>query len=110
MDSIIHNLEGVRSQITDYELQLQHVGEMVGNPPSGGMVAAVQQAVQKPHRLRELKDKVGHFTTKNQKNIERMWKLEAEQKDALKQVKDSAITVQKIHEIVGIPGDAWLKA
>ena len=35
MDSIIHDLEGVRFQIAKYELQMQHVEEMVGNPPRG---------------------------------------------------------------------------
>ena len=48
MDSIISDLEGVRSRIAEYELQMQQVGKMVGNPPRESLVAAIQEAIQDP--------------------------------------------------------------
>jgi hypothetical protein len=41
VDSIIRDLEGVRSRIAEYELQIQQVGELVGNPPRESLVAAI---------------------------------------------------------------------
>jgi hypothetical protein len=41
VDSIICDLEGVRSRITEYKPHMQHVGEMVGNPSRENMVAAI---------------------------------------------------------------------
>ena len=32
VDSIIRDLEGLRSRITEYHLQIRQAGEMVGNP------------------------------------------------------------------------------
>jgi hypothetical protein len=37
-------------------------------------------------------------------------KLEAEQHELLKQVKETTLTVQKVSDVVGILGDVWLKA
>ena len=36
--------------------------------------------------------------------------MEAERHELLKQVKETTITVQKVSDVVGIPGDVWLKA
>jgi hypothetical protein len=38
-----------------------------------------------------------------------MWKLEVERRELLKQVKETTITVLKVRDVVGIPGDVWLK-
>ena len=78
MDSIIHDLEGVRSRIMEYELQMQQVGEMVGNPPRENLIAAVHEAIQDPRRLRELESKVDCLTAENRKTLEQLRKLEAE--------------------------------
>ena len=51
MDAIIRDLEGVRSRITKYKLQVRLIGELVGNPPHGSLVAVVQEAIQDLHRL-----------------------------------------------------------
>jgi hypothetical protein len=45
VDSIIRDLEGVRSRIAEYELQMQQVGELVGNPPHESLVAAIQEVI-----------------------------------------------------------------
>jgi hypothetical protein len=65
VDAIIRDLEGVRSRIAEYELQMRHVGELVGNPPRESLVAAVQEAIQDPRRLRELERKVDHLTAES---------------------------------------------
>jgi hypothetical protein len=57
VDVIIRDLERVRSRMAEYELQMRHVGKLVGNPPQESLVAAVQEAVQDPRRLRELERK-----------------------------------------------------
>jgi hypothetical protein len=36
--------------------------------------------------------------------------LEAERKELLKQVKDTTLTVQKVSDVVDIPGNVWWKA
>jgi hypothetical protein len=41
---------------------------------------------------------------------ERVWKLEAEREKLLKQVKDTTLTVQKVNDVVDIPGNMWWKA
>ena len=110
MDSIIRDLKEVRSRIMEYELQMQQVGEMVGNPPRENLIAAVQEAIQDPRRLRELESKVHYLTTENQRTTEQLRKLEEERQELLKQVKEATITVQKVSDVVGIPGDVWLKA
>ena len=46
----------------EYELQMRQVGEMVGNPPWENLIAAVQEAIQDPRRLRELENKVNCLT------------------------------------------------
>jgi hypothetical protein len=53
---------------------------------------------------------VGHLTPEYQKTTEQVRKLEAEQHELLKQVKETTLTVQKVNDVVGIPGDVWLKA
>jgi hypothetical protein len=78
VDSIIRDLEGVRSRIAEYELQMQQVGELVGNPPRDSLVAAIDEAIQDPRRLRELERKVDHLTAGKRKTAERVRKLEAE--------------------------------
>ena len=45
VDSIIYDLEGVRSRIAEYELQMQQMGEMLGNPSRESLVAAIQEAI-----------------------------------------------------------------
>jgi hypothetical protein len=42
VDTIIRDLEGVRSWMAEYEVQMRQVGELVGNPPRESLVAAVQ--------------------------------------------------------------------
>ena len=91
--SIICDLEGIRSRIAEYELQMQQVEELVGNPPRESLVAAIQEAIQDPRRLRELERKVDHLTAENWKTTEQVRKLEAERKALLKQVKDTTLTV-----------------
>jgi len=100
VDSIIHNLEGVRSRIAEYERQMQQVGELVGNPPRESLVAAIQEAIQDPRRLRELERKVDHLTAENWKTTEQVRTLEAEREEFLKQVKDTTLTVQKVSDVV----------
>ena len=45
VDFIIRDLEGIRSWIAKYELQMQEVGELVGNPPRESLVAAIHEAI-----------------------------------------------------------------
>jgi hypothetical protein len=78
VDSIIRDLEGVRSRIAEYELQMQQVGELVGNPPRESLVTAIQENIQDPSRLRELERKVNHLNAKNRKTTEQLRKLEVE--------------------------------
>jgi hypothetical protein len=54
VDAIIRDLEGVRSRIVKYDLQMWQVGELAGNLPRESLVAAMQEAVQDPRRLHEL--------------------------------------------------------
>ena len=109
VDAIIRDLEGVRSRMTEYKLQVRRIGELIGNPPQGGLIAAVQDAIQDPHRLRELERKVDHLTTEKRKTAERVRKLEAEREKLFKQVKDTTLTVQKMGDMVHIPGSVWWK-
>jgi hypothetical protein len=60
------------------------VGEMVGNPPRESLVAAIQEAIQDPRRLREPERKVDHLTAENRKTTEQVRKLEAEREALLK--------------------------
>jgi hypothetical protein len=78
VDSIIRDMEGVRSWIAEYELHMQQVGEMVGNPPRENLDVAIQEAIQDPHRLRELECKVDHLTVENKKTTEQVRKLKTE--------------------------------
>jgi hypothetical protein len=110
VDAIIRDLEGVRSRIAEYELQMRQVGELVGNPPRESLVAAVQEAIQDPRRLRELERKVDHLTAEKWKATARVWKLEAEREKLLKQVKDITLTVQNVSDAVDIEGNVWWKA
>ena len=45
VDFIIRDQEGLRSRIVEYELQMQQVGELVGNPPRENLIAAIQEAI-----------------------------------------------------------------
>ena len=102
---IIRDLEGVRSR----ELQMRHIGELVGNLPRESLVAAVQEVIQDPRRLRKLERNVDHLSAEQQKITERVRKLEAEQEKLFKHVKDITLTVQKISGVVHIPGNVWWK-
>ena len=75
---------GVRSWIAEYELQMQQVGKLVGNPSRESLVAAIHKAIQDPRRLQELERKVDHLNVKKQKTAERVRKLEAEREKLLK--------------------------
>ena len=110
VDVIVRDLEEVRSRMTEYKLQVRRIGELVCNPSHGSLVAAVQDAVQDPRRLREHERKVDHLTAEKQKTAERVRKLEAEREKLLKQVKDTTLTVQKMSDVVHIPGSVWWKA
>ena len=79
--------------MTECKLQVRRIGELVGNPPQGGLVAAVLDAIQDSHRLRELERKVNHLTVEKRKTAERVRKLEAEHEKLLKQIKDTTLTV-----------------
>jgi hypothetical protein len=68
------------------------------------------RGIQDPRRLRELERKVDHLTAENQKTTEQVRKLEAEREELLKQVKDTTLTVQKVSDVVDIPGNVWSKA
>ena len=83
---------------------------MVGNPPRESLVAAIQEAIQDPRRLRELEHRVNHLTADKWKTAERVRKLEAEREKLLKQVKDTTLTVQQVSDAVNIPGNVWWKA
>jgi hypothetical protein len=84
VNAIIRDLEEVRSRIAEYELQMRQIGELVGNHQRESLVAAVQEAIQDPHRLRELERKVDHLTAEKRKATERVRKLEAEREKLLK--------------------------
>ena len=77
VDAIIRDLEGVRSRIAEYELQMKQVGELVGNPPQESLVAAIQEAIQDPRRLREPERRVIHHTAEKRRTAERVQKLKA---------------------------------
>jgi hypothetical protein len=109
VDAIIHDLEGVRSRIAEYELQMRQVGELVGNPPHESLIAAVQEAILDLRRLRELERKVDHLTAEKRKATERVRKLEAEREKLLKQVRDTTLTVQNVSDVVDIEGNVWWK-
>jgi hypothetical protein len=110
VDSIIRDLEGVRYRIAEYELQMQQVGELVGNPPRESSVAAIQEAIQDLRRLRELERRVDHLIAENRKTTEQVRKLKAEREVLLKQVKDTTLTVQKVSDMVDIQWNVWWKA
>jgi hypothetical protein len=107
VDSIIRDLEGVRSQIAEYEQQMRKVGELVGNPPRESLVAAIQEAIHDPRRLRELECKVDHLTAENRKATKQVRKLKAERATFLKQVKDTTLTVQNVSDMVDILENVW---
>ena len=67
----------------------------------------MQEAIQDPRRLRELECKVDNLTAEKQKTMKRVQKLEAELEKLLKQVKVTTLTVQKISDVVHIPGSVW---
>ena len=110
MDSIIRDLEGVRSRIAEYELQMQQVGELVDNPPHESLFAAIQEVIQDPCRLRKLERQVDHLTAKKWNTAVRVQKLEAGREKLLKQVKDISLTVQKVNDVVVIPENVWWNA
>jgi hypothetical protein len=109
VDAIIRDLEGVRSRIANYELQMRQVGELVGNLPRSILIAAVQEAIQDLRRLRELELKVDHLTAEKRKATERVRKLQAEREKLLKQVRDTTLTVQNVSDVVDIEGNVWWK-
>ena len=88
---------------------MQQVGELVGNSPWENLVAAIQEAIQDPRWLQELKRKVDHLTAENRKTTEQVRKLKAERKALLKQVKDTTLTVQRVSDMVDIPENVWWK-
>ena len=50
------------------------------------------------------------LTAENWKTAEQVRKLKAEREALLKQVKDTTLTVQKVSDMVNIPGNVWSKA
>ena len=105
VDVIIRDLEGVRSRMAEYELQMRQIGKLVCNIPRKSLIAAVQEAIQDPRWLRELEWKVNHLTTEKLKTAERVRKLEAEREKLLKQVKDIILMVQKMSYVMHITGN-----
>ena len=63
---------------------MQHMGEMLGNPPRESLVAAIQETIQNPRKLRKLEGKMDHLTPENQKTTEQLQKLDAERHELLK--------------------------
>jgi hypothetical protein len=57
-----------------------------------------------------LEDKVDHLTAENEKTTKKLWKLEVDRHELLKHMNEITITVQKVSEVVAIPGDVWMKA
>jgi hypothetical protein len=55
-------------------------------------------------------EEVDHLTAENRKTADQVRKLEAEREELLKQVKDTTLTVQKVSDMVDIPGNVWWKA
>ena len=51
-----------------------------------------------------------HLTAEKRKSAERVRKLEAEREKLLKHVKDTTITMQKLSDVMHIPGSVWWKA
>ena len=51
-----------------------------------------------------------HLTAEKRKTAERVRKLEAEREKLLKHVKDTTITMQKLSDVMHIPGSVWWKA
>ena len=51
-----------------------------------------------------------HLAAENENTTEQLQKLDAEQQEILRHVKETTVTVQKVIDVVGIPGDVWLKA
>ena len=82
----------------------------MGNPPRESLVAAIEEAIQDPRRLREVERRVNHLTAEKRRTAERVRKLEAEREKLLKQVKDTILTVQKVSDVMDIPGNVWWKA
>jgi hypothetical protein len=109
VDAIIRDLGGVRSRIAEYELQMRQVGKLVGNPPRDNLVAAMQETIQDPRRLRELERKVNHPTAEKWKTAERVRKLKAEREKLLTHVNDITLTIQKVSDVVDIPKNVWWK-
>ena len=109
VNAIIRDLEGVRSRMEECELQMRHIGELVGNLPRESLVAAVQEVIQDPRRLRKLERNVDHLSAEQQKITERVRKLEAKREKLFKHVKDITLTVQKMSGVVHIPGNVWWK-
>jgi hypothetical protein len=52
---------------------------------------------------------VDHLTAEKRKTAERVRKLEAEREKLFEQVKDTTLTVQKVSDVVDIPGNVWWK-
>jgi cell division protein FtsB len=74
------------------------------------LVATIQEAIQDPRRLRKLERKVDHLTAENRKTTEQVRKLKAERETLFKHVKDTTLMVQKLSDMVNIPGNVWWKA
>ena len=51
VDSIICDLEGIRSRIAEYELQMQQIGKLIDKPPQKSLVAAIKEVIQDLRRL-----------------------------------------------------------
>lgn len=82
--------------------QMYQMGEIMGNPPWESLVAAIQEAIQHPRRVRKLESKVDYLTAENQKTMEQLRKLEVGRHELLKQVKETTIPVQNVGDVVGI--------
>jgi chromosome segregation ATPase len=74
------------------------------------LVAALQEAIQDPRRLRELERKVDHLTAEKRKATKRVRKLEAEREKLLKQVRDTTLTIQNVSDVMDIKENVWWKA
>ena len=60
--------------MTEYELQMRRIKELIGNLLHESLVAAVQDIIQDPQRLHELERKVDHLTAEKRKTTERVQK------------------------------------
>ena len=110
VDPILRDLEEVRSRMAAYELTMQQIEGMVGNPPREGLVAAVRQRIDDPLQTRELAGRVKVLTAENQKLTKKLTEVEAEREQAVLVAAEASRAFSQVQEVLGAPGEVWAKA